>query len=62
MSEPGWVAQIDQMRASLRDLATVLCSYRKDLIAGGFDEGDAVMLVSELQASILHSPGGDEDE
>lgn len=55
MTEPGagWLAQVDQMKAGLRDMADMLGGYRDSLMEHGFERGEALELVNSFQVTLI---------
>lgn len=50
---PDLVAALDQLGASLRDVAAILGDYRRQLVAAGFPEEDALDLCIDLQRAVI---------
>jgi len=44
---------LEQLAAMLRDLAPVMYSYRKDLMAAGFSREESFIMAVEMQKSIM---------
>lgn len=47
------IAAFDQMQAALKDIASLLGSYRASLLAAGFTREEAIGLVAMAQTAIL---------
>jgi hypothetical protein len=56
MNEPDWLSQLDQTRAGLRDLASVLAGYMTALVDAGFNRGEALQITIAWQTAIMGAP------
>jgi len=53
MSEHDWVAQLDQARAGLGDMAGLLHSYYAALVSAGFNPDQAMTLTANYQGLVF---------
>ena len=58
---PDWMANTDELKAGLRDLAEMLGGYRDNLLANGFDRPEAQELVNSFQVTLVATTRTDED-
>lgn len=52
-SDLGWIAELDQMRRSVKDVASIVWSYYSGLLEEGFTESQALKLAESYIAVVM---------